>query len=205
MTQSIATGPVKLAGMVMLASLPLFWWAADRVERGLYFLVAAGVALTSATVSRLMTRSESEPGLGPARRAASRQSLVIAMVYLWGSLAILISYYATDLSWYHAYQYAIYLAIPGLLALHMSRRQLRDGPTEATARDLAFGRTLAWVQLVSMLAAAAYIVFSHKLFTSVATGAREWAAMSVLFWGALALAGISLSAVRDDRRLRGSA
>ena len=191
---------LKLAGVVALASLPVLWWAADRTDQTTHAAPAAVVAILTVVVAWLIGPIE-PPGLDPARRAAARYALLIAMIYLWGSVALLVSYYLTDLSWYHAYQYAIYLAIPGLISLYVFRRHLRPAAAEAIVRDLDTGRWLAWAQLVAMLGVLVYMWFSREVAMGFAGENANWAAVSIMLAGAVALALVSLAALRTDRRL----
>lgn len=201
MTSTPFHWPLKFALAVTLASLPALWWAADRSDQIAHAGVAAVVGMMSIFTAGRLGRFEPLPGIDAARRAAARYALLTAMVYLWGSAAILISYYLTDLSWYHAYQYAIYLAIPGLISLDVLRRHRREATVEIIARELRTGRWMAWVQLIVMLGALVYMWFSREVALGMAGETANWAAVTIMLAGALALASISLLAIWDDGRL----
>ncbi len=201
MTTTIVTGPLKLAGVIAPASLPVIWWAADQADQTMHAAAAAAVAILAVVVAWLLGPSEPLPGLDPARRAAARYALLIAVVYLWGSVALLVSYYLTDQSWYHAYQYAIYLALPGLISLYVFRRHLRPAAAETIVRDLDTGHWMAWAQLVVMLGVLVYMWLSREVAMGLAGENANWAAVSIMLAGALALVVVSVLAIMTDRRL----
>lgn len=203
MDTNIFTWPLKLAGTIMLASFLVLWWAADRADQHLHIATCAAVFVVTVVAAWLLRPAEPAPGLDAARRTAIRFSLLIGMVYLWGAAAILVSYYLTDLSWYHAWQYPIYLAIPGLISLWVAKRHRRRATNPEITRDLDFGRWMAWAQLVVMLGVMVYMWFSREVAMGLAGENANWPAVDIMLFGTLALAVLSLLAVADDRRLRG--
>lgn len=205
MTTTIVTKPLKLAGVIALASLPVIWWAADRADQFLHVATCAAVFVVTAVAAYLLRHADPAPGLDAARRTAIRFSLLIGLVYLWGAAAILVSYYLTDLSWYHAWQYPIYLAIPGLISLYVAKRHRRPVSSPEITRDLDIGRWMAWVQLVVMLGVMVYMWFSREVAMGLAGENSNWPAVDIMLFGTLAVAILSWRAVVDDRRLRGGA
>lgn len=202
MTTGIFVSPLKLAAATLVASAPVLWWAAQASNHPIHVLAAAVASLVAVIAGALIGRCEVSSGLEPARRTAARHALLVGLVYLWGSAAILISYYLTDLAWYHAYQYAAYLAVPGIVSLTVFRRHQRPGPVDAIRRDLGQGRRMAWVQIAAMLAILAYMLLTEEASKGLVGHEPNWAAVDLFFCGAIALALISLIAIRDDRRLR---
>lgn len=188
MSSPIVIWPLKLAGMLMLASLPVLWWAAYQADHSLHLETTAAVMVFSIAAWHFIDRYEATMKLEALRRLAVRNALLIAMIYLWGSGGILVSYYLTDLSWYHAYQYAIYLAVPGLISIDAMRRNAGASGHEQILRNLARGRLLAVLQAVMMVLGVVYLCLWTRKFLSTE---KDWAAMSVLTSGAVALACIS--------------
>ncbi len=201
MTTTIVTGPLRLAGVIALASLPVLWWAADRADQFLHVATCAAVFVVAAVAAYLFRHAEPATGLDAARRTAIRFSLLIGLVYLWGAAAILVSYYLSDLSWYHAWQYPIYLAIPGLISLYVAQRHRRPASAPEITRDLDIGRWMAWAQLVVMLGVMVYMWFSREVAMGFARENANWAAVSIMLAGAVALALVSLAALKTDGRL----
>jgi hypothetical protein len=198
MASSIFNGPLKLAGVLMLASLPFLWWAADRADQDLHLLVAAGVVLATIATGVLAARLDQQTNLPAARRLAARLALLMAMFFMWGSVAILTSYYLTDLSWYHAYQYAAYAAVPGLIPLAASRQYMTASDAELR-HHLDRGRRLAMLQAALMLMGILYMTAVGKIGDFARA---DWAAMNILLAGAVAIAALSIIAIAGDYRLR---
>lgn len=203
MTYSILTNSIRLAGLVMLASLPVLWWAADRADHVWHFTTAAATCAVAIVAGVAIGRSETVPALEAARRTAARHALLMGLVYLWGSAGVLVSYYLTDLSWYHTYQYAAYLAVPGFISLYFFRRHLRAATDESIRRDLDLGRQMAWLQLGAMLIIIAYMLATEEASLGLVGDEPNWAAVDLFLCGAVALAITSILAAADDRRLRG--
>ncbi len=201
MTTTIVTKPLKLAGMIMLVSFLPIWWAADRADQAMHIATCAAVLAVTAVAGYLLRHAEPAPGLDAARRMAIRFSLLIGLVYLWGAVAILVSYYLTGLSWYHAWQYPIYLAIPGLISLYVAKRHRRPASSAEIARDLDIGRWMAWAQLVAMGGVLVYMWFSREVAMGFAGENANWPAVDVMLAGTLALAILSLLAIMTDRQL----
>jgi hypothetical protein len=202
MTNPIPAVPVKLAAVAMLASLPVLYWAADRADHSMHFATAASTSALVAISGFVIGRGEPVPGLESARRTAARHALLMGLVYLWGSLGMLVSYYLTDLAWYHTYQYAAYLAVPGLVSLYVSRRHQRAATDSAIRRDLDTGRRMAWLQLGAMLIIIAYMLATEEASLGLVGEEPNWAAVDLFLCGAIALAVMSVTAAFDDRRLR---
>lgn len=195
--------PLKVAALVLVASVPALWWAADASNHPLHFATAAVAAVIAASAGALLGRSEQTPGIDAARRTAARHALLVAMVYLWGSAGILVSYYLTDLTWYHAYQYAAYLAVPGVISLTVFRRHRRLATDDIIRRDLDRGRRMALLQLAAMVLILAYMLLTDEASEGLIGHEPNWAAVDLFFCGAIALGLVSIIAARDDRRLRG--
>ncbi|MEZ5925421.1 MAG: hypothetical protein R3D57_13655 [Hyphomicrobiaceae bacterium] len=192
MSEPLLNRALSFAIAALAASLPLVWWTADLPSRPLHLAVGAGTAMLAVVAGvRLGQAEPAGDDLISRRRRATRLALLMAAVYIWAALAILVSYYLTALSWYHAYQYAAYATVPGLLALGAARRH-RNGPDDLAAAALARGRRLAILQAVLMLVGLVYIVWLDKLRGSHA----DWAAIDSLWWGATAVGIISLVAAR---------
>lgn len=189
MSFSIDNWPLKLAGVIMLASLPFLWWAADRADQALHLELAATTMLLVVATWGLVILSEGKSDIDAIRRRGARIAALMAMIYIWGSLAIFVSYYLTGLSWYHAYQYAMYLAIPGVFTLNVARRNAIQTEPQQVVWNKSRGSYLTVIQAIVMVASVLYLcVWSGKFLSS----GHDWAAMSILTSGAIALAVTSI-------------
>ncbi len=130
-------------------------------------------------------------------RTASANARFMGFAYAWGSLSIASMYYLTDLYWYHAYQYTLYLAVPAIVSLIFARTLSSSGGSGHTNGNLRLSKFITLVQAVAMLGIISYLLFSGKL--SVIR--KDWAADHVFFWGAVTLLILSILALAVQRRL----
>jgi hypothetical protein len=184
---------IAAAGAAALVS------AAASGERSLVLLAAGLTALAflALSLSANLRASSAPPSIAAAQEAAVLNAGLMAAVYAWGAVSIAGMYYLTDLSWYHAYQYALYLAVPSVLsALYSWRVETID--VTGRERPLRGGVALARVQAVAMAVVVGMLVASGK-----APGVRpDWAANTVFMAGAAALLVISVLALVAQRKLR---
>lgn len=203
-----ATFAAVLAG----AALMTLSAAGGHVAANALVAGTSGFALTAWTVflaRRVLAGAE----------PAGRRILVVAgdvagvtgFGYLWASLSMAGMYYLTDLSWYHAYEYAIYFALPAVLAGLVARR-LGSGRVGVAGGEMELNwlRRLTVVQAVVAVLGAVYLLASGKLANPFARadaagliGLRpDWAANHVFFAGASMLFAISVLALMVLGRLR---
>lgn len=123
----------------------------------------------------------------------------MGLVWIWGSLGLLVIYLFI-LDWHEWWQFFVCFSVAGVLCLFLATAIERDGATgneDETVLNLA--RYLAWGQLAGMVAAViGLIVDTDKRFLD--TGREDWAANSIFFFGAVAIAAITTNALITDRR-----
>lgn len=170
----------------------VFWSvAADRPWLALALSALVGaVYATIATWRRahLVARGAGEPGL------AAGNASSMALVWAWASLSILLVYVFV-LSWHEWWQYVVGAGAIAALCLFFSAMMSKDaaaGREDPTLLKLA--RYLAIGQLVGMLAAMVGLVLDDKMPRDPQN--PDWAAQTIFFFGAAALAVISLNALR---------
>jgi hypothetical protein len=170
----------------------VFWSvAADRPWLALALSALVGaVYATIATWRRahLVARGAGEPGL------AAGNASSMALVWAWASLSILLVYVFV-LSWHEWWQYVLGAGAIAALCLIFSAMMSKDaaaGREDPTLLKLA--RYLAIGQLVGMLAAMVGLVLDDKMPRDPQN--PDWAAQTIFFFGAAALAVISLNALR---------
>jgi peptidoglycan/LPS O-acetylase OafA/YrhL len=123
----------------------------------------------------------------------------MGLVWTWGALALLVTYYFILPSWREWPHFFAGLAIVGVLCLFFASTLSGDsekGTDDATM--LKLGRYLTIAQLAGTgVAVAGLLIDPDKQFLNVSR--PDWAATNVFFFGALALAAISAHALLYGR------
>lgn len=118
----------------------------------------------------------------------------MALVWAWACLAILLAYVLV-LDWHEWWQYVAGAGAIAVLCLLFSAMMAKDaaaGREDETILKLA--RYLTMGQLVGMVAAMIGLVIDNKMPRDPQN--PDWAAQTIFFFGAAALAVISLNALR---------
>jgi hypothetical protein len=121
---------------------------------------------------------------------------LIAGTWLWAGSAMLASYYLTDLSWQHAWQYGAGCILIGSGILAYARARAAPG---SRLSELPWARAVQWATAMQGLAA---VIAVGALLASekVAAFGRDWAANVVFISGGLAIFALSAMAVLAERR-----
>lgn len=123
---------------------------------------------------------------------------LLAAVWAWCGLAMLASYYLTDLSWQHAWQYgAAMLLIGGGILAYAQRRELPGSPFSEPQAVTAM-RWATGIQGLAALGGVALLLMSGK----VETQGRDWAANIIFIAGGIAIFTLSAMAVLGELRKR---
>ena len=130
-------------------------------------------------------------------RTASANARFMGFAYAWGSLSIASMYYLTDLYWYHAYQYTLYLAVPAAISILFARTLSSSKGSGYSEGNLSLSKYITVVQAIAMLGIIFYLLSSGKLGVI----RKDWAADNVFFWGAVTLLVLSILALAVQRRL----
>ena len=135
-------------------------------------------------------------GAGASRSAVSAATArSMGLVYTWGALALFATYFFILPQW-HEWPvffgaFTLVAAVSLFFAATLSKdvERGKDDPTL-----LKIGRILTWVQFVGTLVAiVGLLIDPDKQFLNVAK--KDWAAQTVFFFGAIALAAISAGAL----------
>jgi len=169
-----------------------------------HMAVAAFIALVIALVAIRENREQRAAGLTESAIASST-AMIMALVWIWGALALLVTYYFI-LRWNEWLHFFIAFAVLGALCLFISNMLRRDA--EAGRDDesmIKIGNYLTIGQLVGMIVTMIGLLVDGKMwrFTTSAgnrIGWQDWAANNIFFFGALALAAISLNALLSKRK-----
>jgi hypothetical protein len=165
--------------------------AADRplVHMGLAALVCLGFAVAAGLERRRLAGS----GAGASALASSTAGSM-AVVWAWAAASLLLTY-AFVLSWGEWWQYVLGAAAISALCLFFSVALSRDaeaGREDATMLKLA--RYLTLGQLAGMIIAMIGLILDDKMPRDPQK--PDWAANTIFFFGAAALAAISVNALR---------
>jgi len=164
-----------------------------------HMAVAAAMALIFALVAIREMRAAA--GRGAARsEIAATAARYSGLVYTWGALALAVMYGTKLLEWREWLSFLIAFMVAAGLSLFLSATFNKDREQgREDAAMLKISRYLAMVQLVGMIAVAIGLVVDGKM-TRFLTPLRhgDWAANNVFFFGAIAVAAISLMALRMD-------
>lgn len=130
--------------------------------------------------------------------AARRNARLIAIVYMWGAVALMAIYYLTRLNWYHAWQYAAGMALisAGIFAyVHVLGRQ---GSLLRQPVALQLVEALTALQVIAAAGGLGFLLGTGKLMTRK----DDWAANDVFLMGGLAIIVLSVHALLSQQRLR---
>jgi hypothetical protein len=165
-----------------------------------HMAVAALVAALYAARGILVHRAETAAGASRSAIAATN-SASMALVWLWGGLAVFIAY-AVAITWKEWWHFSVAFIAVGLISLGFAAMMARDaaaGKEDAVMLKLA--RNLTWLQLVGMVATmVGLLVDPDKRFLVIRDGTEDWAANSIFWFGAAALFVLSAYALLKDKR-----
>jgi hypothetical protein len=115
----------------------------------------------------------------------------MSLIWIWAAIAIFVTY-AFVLNW-GAWLYCIALLLTGATVCAVFAGRFGVIKSREEAREaLGLARVLAIIQIIAMLAVIAGLAFDQR----AASPAIDWAAQSVLFFGALSLLTISAYALK---------
>lgn len=149
-------------------------------------------ALTAISDTRKLVNSDAS------RSAVSASSArYMGYVWVWGALALLISYGFGIVEWHEWWHFFLAFAIAGAAALFFAKLLQRDaeqGKDDETI--LKVSRYLGYVQFFGMLAVMLGLIIDGKMTRFLVPRHGDWAANNIFFFGALALAAISAYALK---------
>ena len=123
---------------------------------------------------------------------------LLAAVWAWCGLAMLASYYLTDLSWQHAWQYGAAMLLIGGGILAYAQRREQPGSPFSEPQAIALMRWVTGAQGLAALGGVALLLMSGK----VETHGRDWAANIIFIAGGIAIFTLSAMAVLGELRRR---
>lgn len=169
-------------------------YTAAMAASGLHMAVNAAVGLG---IAALAYRDRRELIASGAVKSAVASSTARHMgyVWIWGALGFL-AIYTSVLSWHEWWHFCLGFAAIGALCLYFAtslRRDADSGKEDASLLQIA--RYLTIGQLVGMVVTIIGLILDDKMPRDVSK--PDWAANNICFFGAVALALISINALRS--------
>jgi hypothetical protein len=169
--------------------------SAGRGEAGLHMGVTALACAGFALLAVLDRRRLVAAGAGTAR-LASASAAAMALVWAWAATSLL-GIYLFVLDWGEWWQYVIGAGAIAALCLAFAAMLARDASTGRQDETmLKLARYLTLGQLAGMLVAMVGLVLDAKM--PRAPDKPDWAASTIFFFGAAALAAISTNGLRPS-------
>lgn len=180
---------LSICAIILTAAVndPLLHMAAS----GLVSLVFAVVAIRDHNALVAAGAPQSAVGSSTARH--------IGLVWAWGALGIFVTYaFILEQRWPEWWHFFLGFAIAAVASIVFSNMLDRD--TEAGRVDdsvLKIGRALIMVQLVGVIIAVISMFVDGKFPRDVSF--PDWAGCNIFFFGAIAIAAISINALRSAK------
>jgi len=170
---------------------------AAAAEQPVFQLAAVAAVCVTITLLAIREHQKLKETGAPVSALASSTARYLALVWAWGALALLITYlFIIDKHWPEWWQFFIGFSFAAVASIAFSTLLDRD---RAAGRDDATlvkaGRVLLQAQVIGM-AVGIISLFVDNKFPRAATHA-DWAGNNIFFFGALAIAAISLDALRS--------
>jgi hypothetical protein len=159
----------------------------------------AACAIVALTITLLAVRDHQtlRTSGAPTNAIASSTARYLGLVWAWGALSVLVIYlFVVEKIWPEWWQFLIGFSFAAIASIAFSTLLDRDRAAGRSDPILVkVGRILIQVQLVGMAVGIVSLFVDNK-FPRDATYA-DWAGNNILFFGALAIAAISLDALRS--------
>lgn len=186
--------PTAIATVVVCVSIAALLYYAGLELQDRHLAVAAAAAATLTYLGMAARRRDIRDNAS-ATVVARTTAKAFGTVWLWGALAILLTYIAVAATpWPEWWHFALGFGVAAALAFGFSSmlaRDAREGREDATM--LGAGRVVAIVQLVGMIGGIISIFVDGK-FPRAVTYA-DWAGIQITLCGALAIALLSAHAL----------
>jgi hypothetical protein len=174
--------------MLLLASATAMMFAAAWQHRTLSAASAASAAIAVIAASLHFNQpfwrlEDFDSAPDAAATAAHGSTLLLAMIYGWGALAMLAVYQLSGLYWRHGWQYGLAMALVALVHVYVAGRIAPDSAGSGTGGPLSRAVTGAALQGFAVAAGLLWLVGSGKLTTIKG----DWAANHIFIAGGFAV------------------
>ncbi len=189
----LAAMVASIAAMVtgISSGLPGLSWLAA-------LLYAAALIATAIDVNGAWWGADKSPDPDAAVHSAILNGRILALGYVWGSVALYCVYRLTHLRWQHGLQYGAGMALIAWLILLYVHMLSQPGSRLRQPRAIAQAAWLSMIHGAGALAGLGFLIGSGKLFSLKG----DWAANQVFLAGGIAVLGISLISAITFQRLR---
>jgi hypothetical protein len=160
----------------------------------IYMAVTAMISVVIAFLA-IKEQHDLEAGGASASAVSASTARYMGLVWTWGALALLVTYYFILPAWREWPHFFGAFAVIGVLCLFFASTLSKDSE-KGTADEtmLKLGRYLTLAQLVgTIIAVLGLLADPDKQFLNVKK--LDWAAVNVFFFGSIALAAISANAL----------
>ncbi len=153
-------------------------------------LTVIGVAMTAQRASRdAAAHSQSRDAL------ASSGLHYLGLVWTWGAFALFVTY-AFVLQWREWWHFVLACAVLAALCLMLAGALNRDAAAgSGDATMLKLGRIVMRVHLGAMVITVIGLIADGKMVRFLTPRHHDWAAQNIFFFGAIAMAAVSWSAL----------
>lgn len=181
-------------GLVVAACATVL--TAGLVDPKLHIGACAIVAL-AITLLAIRDHQQLINGGAPTGAIASSTARYLGLVWAWGALSVFVTYlFVLEKVWSEWWQFFIGFAFAAIASIAFSNLLDRDRAAGRSDPVLVkVGRILIKVQLIGMVVGIISLFVDHKFPRDVSYA--DWAGNNILFFGALAIAAISLDALRS--------
>lgn len=183
--------------IMLIVALGAVIAAAAMGNQTMHLVVAAAIA-AYAVIAAVLENSRLKAAGAIKSGVAGSTARHLGWVWLWGGLAILITYtLIIDRRWPEWWQFAAGFSLAGVLSLAFARgleKDAADGKSDEGM--LKAGRWLAIAQVVGVIAALATMFIEGKFPRELRYA--DWAGVNIFMFGGLAILSISLNALRDN-------
>ena len=164
-------------------------------------MAVAGVAGLTLTFMAIRDRQRLMMAGATTSAVASSTARHLGLVWAWAALSLVATYLLIiETRWPEWWQFFIGFAFAALASFVFSNMLDRDAAAGRGDDTLVkFGRLLVQVQIVGMAAGIISLFVDGKFPRAV--NHADWAGCSIFFFGALAIAAISLDALRSPARV----
>jgi hypothetical protein len=187
-------GSVGIWAIALAAGVAATAWSAAAAP-DLHIALTAAACLIFAVLAVIDRQRLARRGGGEAALAAA-SGAAMAVVWAWAAISLLVIYLYV-LSWDEWWQYVLGAGILAALCSGFSLMLARDAATGR--RDeamLTLARYLTMGQLAGMIVAMIGLIIDDKM--PRALDKPDWAASTIFFFGAAALAAISANGLRGS-------
>ncbi|MGI9523904.1 MAG: hypothetical protein ACR2PG_19905 [Hyphomicrobiaceae bacterium] len=164
--------------------------------------VAAVTAVAFVVLSiRQLTPTREPDGPSSAATVAARTARYMSYVWGWGAIGLGAIYGTGLLVWKEWWHFLIAFAVAGLLCYYSSQRLQRSADNGVDEPNLLRqGRTATIVQLVGMVLVVVGLLVDGKMVRFMVERYTDWAANNIFFFGAAAIAAISVYALATQSK-----